>query len=62
MLFVASMIPLTKLPKRVKTGYVTKDGSLKVNHLLSLDDVKLSGISEKEIDSLFKTAQSVSKI
>ena len=60
LLFVVCMIPLTKILRKIKAGYVIKDGNLKVNHLLFMDDLKLFGSSEREIDSLVKTVQGVS--
>ena len=43
LLFVVCMIPLTKILRKIKAGYVIKDGNLKVNHLLFMDDLKLFG-------------------
>ena len=61
LLFVICMIPLTKVLRKLKAGYVIKEGNLKVNHLLFMDDLKLFGKSEREIDSLVKTVQVISK-
>ena len=60
LLFIVCMIPLTRILRQIKAGYVIKDGNLKVNHLLFMDDLKLFGSSEREIDSLVKTVQGVS--
>ena len=43
LLFVICMIPLTKVLRKIKAGYVIKEGNLKVNHLLFIDDLKLFG-------------------
>ena len=51
LLFVICMIPLTKLLRKVKVDYVIKEGHLKVNQILFMDDLKLFGRSEREIDS-----------
>ena len=61
LLFVICMIPLTKVLRKIKAGYVIKEGNLKVNHLLFMDDLKLFGKNEREIDSLVKTVQVISK-
>ena len=39
LLFVVCMIPLTKVLRKIKAGYVIKDGNLKVNHLLFMDEI-----------------------
>ena len=54
------MIPLTKILRKIKAGYVFEDESLKVNHVLFMDDLKLFGSNERELDSLVKTVQGVS--
>ena len=61
LLFVICMIPLTKVLRKIRAGYVIKEGNLKVNHLLFMDDLKLFGKNEREIDSLVKTVQVISK-
>ena len=61
LLFVICMIPLTKVPRKIRAGYVIKEGNLKVNLLLFMDDLKLFGKNEREIDSLVKTVQVISK-
>ena len=61
LLFVICMIPLTKVLRKVNAGYVTKEGNLKVNHLLFMDDLKLFVKSEREIDSLVKRVQVINK-
>ena len=52
LLFVVCMIPLTKILRKIKAEFVIKDGNLKVNHLLFMDDLKLFGSSEREIGQL----------
>ena len=39
----------------MRAGYVL--GNVKVNHLLFMDDLKVVGKNEKEIDSLVKTVE-----
>ena len=61
LLFVICMIPLTKVLRKIRAGYVIKEGNLKVNHLLFMDGLKPFGKNEREIDSLVKTVQVISK-
>ena len=56
LLFVLSMIPLTLILRKATAGYdLAKE--FKVNHLLFMDDLKLFGKSEDQIDSLVQTVQ-----
>ena len=55
LLFVICVIPVTLLLGSCKAGYHLGKESLKVNHLLFMDDLKLFGKSSKEIDSLIRT-------
>ena len=55
LLFVICVIPMTLLLGSCKAGYHLGKESLKVNHLLFMDDLKLFGKSSKEIDSLIRT-------
>ena len=61
LLFVICMVPLTKVLRKIRAVYVIKEGNLKVNHLLFMDDLKLFGKNEREIDSLVKTVQTTIK-
>ena len=61
LLSVICMIPLTKVLRKIKACYVIKEGNLKVNHLLFMDDLKLFRKNEREIDTLVKTVQVISK-
>ena len=58
-LFVICMIPLTEILRKVKMGY-TLDG-IKINHLFFMDDLKLFGKNENEIDSLASTVNLISQ-
>ena len=52
LLFIIAMIPLSILLKREKLGYpFGPDGKL-INHLLFMDDLKLFGRTEKELEKL----------
>ena len=56
LLFVLCMIPLTLILRKSTAGYdLAKE--FKVNHLLFMDDLKLFGKSEDQIDSLVQTVQ-----
>lgn len=61
MLFVICIMPLTKVLRKVKAGYVIKEKNVKVNYLLFMEELKIFGESEREIDSMVKTVQVVSK-
>ena len=50
------MIPLTLILRKSTAGYDLAKG-FKVNHLLFMDDLKLFGKSEDQIDSLVQTIQ-----
>ena len=54
LLFIAVMIPLSTLLKREMKGYqFGQDGQL-INHLLFMDDLKLYGRTEAELEGLVK--------
>ena len=52
LLFVLCMIPLTLLLRQTKAEYQFKGRHEKINHLLYIDDLKLYGKDEAQIDSL----------
>ena len=54
------MIQLSLVFRKVKTGYKFKGKQQRINHLLFMDDLKLYGKSEVQIDFLVKTIQLVS--
>ena len=55
LLFVICMIPLSLVLIKVKAGYEFRGKQLKIDHLLFMDDLKLFGKNEQQIDSLMKT-------
>ena len=55
LLFALCMIPLTLLLRQTKAGYQFKGRHEKINHLLYIDDLKLYGKDEAQIDSLVKS-------
>ena len=60
LLFVTCMIPLTHILKQCKDGYEFQGRNTKINHLLFMDDLKLYGKTERQIDSLVQTVQTFS--
>ena len=61
LLFVLSMIPLTILLKREKIGYKFGKEQKMMNHLLHMDDLKLYGRSEQELESLIDVVRVFSR-
>ena len=59
LLFVISMIPLSQILRKLKSGYTLKNGE-KLNHLLFMDDLKIFAKSEREISGLISTVQILS--
>ena len=60
-LFIIAMIPLSILLRREKMGYALgSDGKL-VNHLLFMDDLKLYGKTESELEDLIGVVSKFSK-
>ena len=57
MLFVISMIPLTRILREAAPGYKFSSSKVKVNHLLSMDDLKLYGKTQKDLESLIQTVK-----
>ena len=57
MLFVLSMIPLTCVVRKTKAGYDLGDGSGIVNHLFFMNDLKLYGKNENQVDSLVQAVR-----
>ena len=52
LLFVIALIPLTLVLRKVKAGYDLAGCGGVVNHLLFVDDLKLYGNSEKQVNTL----------
>ena len=55
LIFVICMIPLSLLLRKVKASYEWDRKIFKFNHLLFMDDLKLFGKSDDQIDSLVQT-------
>ena len=52
LLFVMAMIPLTLISKKVEAGFQFSGNMEKLNYLLLIDDIKLYGKDETELDRL----------
>lgn len=57
LLFVVTLIPLSLVLREVKAGYDLTGKKELVNHLLYMDDLKLYGKNEKQIDTLINTVR-----
>ena len=60
LLFVMSLIPLSLVLRKVKAGYNLGSGNGTVNHLLFMDDLKVYGKNENQVDTLVQTVRVVS--
>ncbi|XP_063956544.1 uncharacterized protein LOC135154347 [Lytechinus pictus] len=56
LLFVMAMTPLTKVLRRSRLGYEFKSKA-KINHLLYMDDLKLFGKTQSDLESLINTVR-----
>ena len=54
LLFVIALLPVTHILRETGMGYQLEKNGAKVNHLFFMDDLKLYGKNDKEIDSLIK--------
>ena len=55
LLFVLCMIPLTLTLRKVAASYERGNKEFRINHLLFMDDLKLFGKNQDQIDSLVQT-------
>ena len=53
--FVIALLPLTHILRETGMGYQLEKNGAKVNHLFFMDDLKLYGKNDKEIDYLINT-------
>jgi hypothetical protein len=60
LLFCICLIPLTEQLKRLNTGYEEHTTKTKISHLLYMDDLKLLGISEEELQKQIQTVTTFS--
>ena len=61
LLFVMSLISLTLMLRKVRAGYDLDNWNGLVNHLLFMDDLKLYGRNESQLDSLIQSIRVVSE-
>ena len=57
LVFVLALIPLSLILRKAKAAYEFSESKEKINHLLSMDDLKLYSRSEKGLDSLVQTVR-----
>ena len=57
LLFVLALTPISIALKDIKMGYSLAKGGPLINHILFMDDIKLFGKTENEIDSLIQTVR-----
>ena len=57
LVFVLALIPLSSILRKTTAAYEFSESKRKINHLLSMDDLKLYGRSEKGLDSLARTVR-----
>ena len=60
--FVVALIPVAMIFITLKQGYSFGKGKERLNHLLFMDDIKLYGSNDNEIDSLVKLVKRESKL
>ena len=61
LLFVIVLIPLSIVLRKTEMGYQLKKNDRKINHLLFMDDLKLYGKNEQEINALVQLVRIMSK-
>ena len=57
LLFIMCLLPLTMILRQCSSGYQLGPEHILVNHLLYLDDLKLYGRNQREIQSLVTTVK-----
>ena len=55
LVFVLALVPLSLILRKAMVGYEFSESKEKINHVLSMDDLKLYSRSEKGLDSLVQT-------
>ena len=61
LIFVMCLIPMTYILRKSEAKYSLGKDSPSINHLLFMDDLKLFGKSDNEIDTLVRTVHLFSK-
>ena len=59
--FALALVPLTLVLRKVKAGYSLGNGLHSINHLLFVDDLKLYGKSENQVDTLVQSIRVVNE-
>ena len=57
LLFVMTLIPLSLILRKVRAGYAFGRGKPTVNHLLFMDDLKVYGKNEKQVNTMINTVR-----
>ena len=57
LLFIICLVPLSLILRTVKAGFEFRKSGPSINHLLCMDDVKLFGKTEKQLESLMNTVR-----
>ena len=60
LLFVICLIPLSYVPRSSKGKYPLVKDAVSLDHLLYMDDLKLYGKDEREVNSLVNTVRVIS--
>ena len=60
LLFFISMIPLTSILRKAAPGYEFASSKVKINHLLYMDDFKLYGRTQSDLETLIQTLRNYS--
>ena len=61
LLFIMIMLPLTLVLQKIRAGYKLAKDMKPINHLLFMDDLKLYGTSDDQLDSLVQVVTSSRK-
>ena len=61
LLFVVPLISLSMVLRQMKVRYYLENRNGLINHLLSMDDLKLYGKNEKQVDNLVNTVRIFSR-
>ena len=61
LLLFVSRIPLSLVLRKIKDGYDLRNRKGLIDHLLFMDDLKLYGKNEKQVDTLVNTVRNFSK-
>ena len=57
LLFVISIIPLTSILRKAAPGYEFSSKKVKMNHLIYMDNLKIYGKTQKDLESLIQTVR-----